>query len=251
MEDNIFHKLITKFTNKLFQNQDADPSLNEYAFSTEEIDEIKKMNEKKILELKSDTLKIPKISTPKSSISTEKLEPEAKDPKEQEPESTNNSDGSFEIEEKQKNINPSSEHSNILSPSKENLDISKTSEDDLPNSPPKESYSSFIHLNQTHQNLVMEKWKSIDTNSIDKSILDGKELLNHNYTITYADEASRFIHQIRKEYEIVICYLIGFNNEKKGIYEKTIFSDNPDNEWKYLSNYIKILEKIRSFKNKN
>ena len=94
----------------------------------------------------------------------------------------------------------------------------------------------------------MDKWKEININKIDKDIIDGKNLLKSNYTITYADEAAKFIHYIRKEYEVVICYLIGFNNEKQGIKNKTIFSSKMDNEWKYLSNYIKILEKIRKNK---
>lgn len=108
--------------------------------------------------------------------------------------------------------------------------------------------NSFIHLNEKHQNLVMNKWQSINKNEIDKDIIEGKDLLNHNYTITYADNSAKYIHNIRKKYEIVLCYLIGFNNEKKGIYDKTIFSDKIDNEWKYLGNYIKLLEKIRNFK---
>ena len=94
----------------------------------------------------------------------------------------------------------------------------------------------------------MDKWNEIKPNKIDKDIINGKDLLNHNYTITYADDAARFIHYIRKEYEVVICYLIGFNNEKQGIYDKTIFSSKIDDEWKHLNSYIKILEKIRNFK---
>ena len=96
--------------------------------------------------------------------------------------------------------------------------------------------------------MVSDKWNEIRLNQIDNDIIDGKDLLNHNYTITYADEATKFIHYIRKEYEIVICYLIGFNNEKQGIYDKTIFSSKIDDEWKHLNSYIKILEKIRNFK---
>ena len=108
--------------------------------------------------------------------------------------------------------------------------------------------TSFINLSKENQKIVMEKWNSIDIVAIDRDILYGKDLLNHNYTITYPDDAARFIHKIRKEYEVVICYLIGFNNEKKGIYDKTIFSSKIDDEWHYLNQYIKILEKIRSSK---
>ena len=111
-----------------------------------------------------------------------------------------------------------------------------------------EKKDSFIHLEEKYQELIMFKWKEIDLNILEKDIVEGKDLLNHNYTITFGDDAARFIHEIRKKYEVVICYLIGFNNEKKGIYKKTLFSDNPDNEWKYLNHYIKLLEKIRNFK---
>ena len=94
----------------------------------------------------------------------------------------------------------------------------------------------------------MKKWSKIDFNEVDKDIISGKEILNHNYTITFADDATKYISTIRKKYEVVLCYLIGFNNEKKGIYEKTFFSDKIENEWKYLNYYIKLLEKIRNFK---
>ena len=107
---------------------------------------------------------------------------------------------------------------------------------------------SFVNLSKENQELIMNKWNLIDLNMVDKDILLGKDILNHNYNITYGDDAARFVHDIRKKYEVVICYLIGFNNEKKGIVNKTIFSDKMDNEWKFLENYIKVLEKIRSFR---
>jgi len=94
----------------------------------------------------------------------------------------------------------------------------------------------------------MKSWNEIDLQQIDKDIIEGKDLLNHNYNITYGDNAARFVHDIRKKYEIVICYLIGFNNEKKGNLNKTIFAERVDDEWKHLNNYIKLLEKIRSFR---
>ena len=94
----------------------------------------------------------------------------------------------------------------------------------------------------------MNSWNEINLNEIDKDIINGKDILNHNYNITYGDNALKFVHDIRKKYEVVICYLIGFNNEKNGIMNKTIFSDKVDNEWKYLENYIKLLEKIRNFR---
>ena len=108
--------------------------------------------------------------------------------------------------------------------------------------------SSFVHLEEEYQEIIMSKWNSIDINEIDNDIIQGKDLLNHNYTITFPDEATKYINKMRKKYEVIISYLIGFNNEKKGINNKITFADDPDNEWKYLNYYIKLLEKIRNFK---
>ena len=96
--------------------------------------------------------------------------------------------------------------------------------------------------------IIIEKWSLINEGEIAKDIIEGKDIINHNYNIDYGENAARFVHNIRKKYEVVVCYLIGFNNEKNGIMNKTIFSDKIDNEWKYLENYIKLLEKIRNFK---
>ena len=131
---------------------------------------------------------------------------------------------------------------------KENSETIEEVEIDEDKEEPKEKKNSFINLEKEHQELIMNKWKNIDITEIEKDILEAKDLLHHNYTITYADDAARFVHNIRKKYEVVLCYLIGFNNEKKGIPEKTFFSDHIDNEWKYLNYYIKILEKIKNFK---
>ena len=116
--------------------------------------------------------------------------------------------------------------------------------------PPEEQNkeSSFINLEEEYQEIIMNKWNSIDMNEIDNDIIQGKDLLNHNYTITYTKDATKYIDLMRNKYEVIICYLIGFNNEKKGIYNKITFGDNPEDEWKYLNYYIKLLEKIRNFK---
>ena len=92
----------------------------------------------------------------------------------------------------------------------------------------------------------MKRWNSIDIVRLTHDIYEGKDILDHNYTITYADNALEYIYRIRGEYDILIEYLIGFNNEKKGVLNKNIFSDRLDNEWRYLKNYIKVLEKIKN-----
>ena len=215
MDEKLVQKLINKVKTK-FTKQKTELNNNyEYAFSLEEIEDINKQNKQKIQELKEDILKKKK----------DKPNPE-------------------EILSKiETNIEPTSEVIDEL-----------LEQEELEPIPPKKeepTNNSFINLSKEHQDVVMKKWNEINLNKIDKDIINAKDLLNHNYTITYADDAARFIHYIRKEYEVVITYLIGFNNEKQGILNKTIFSDKIDNEWKFLNSYIKILEKIRNFKSKN
>ena len=213
MNDIFIFKFIDKVKNR-FTNKNTNNKNNyEYAFSTEELETINKQNKQKILELKQDIFESKK-----------------------------------EVKEK---INTDE----VLSKIETNIDNDVTGPIPIIDIPPKEDIkeeikeeSSYINLSVDEQKLVMNKWKEINTNKIDKDIIDGKNLLKTNYTITYADEAAKFIHYIRKEYEVVICYLIGFNNERQGIKNKTIFSSKIDDEWKYLSNYIKVLEKIRKNK---
>ena len=212
MDEKLVQKLINKVKNK-FNKQKQDLNNNyEYAFSLEEIEYIHKQNKQKIQELKEDIFK-KKKDKPKTDEILSKIET---------------------------NIEPTTE---VIEPTPRQEELEKE--------PPKKeevNNNSYINLSKEHQDIVMKKWNEINLNKIDKDIINAKDLLNHNYTITYADDAARFIHYIRKEYEVVITYLIGFNNEKQGILNKTIFSDKTDNEWKYLNSYIKILEKIRNFK---
>jgi len=247
MEDKIVQKFINKFKDKFSKNKTTYPSVSEYAFSTEEIETINKQNKQKIQELKQDifSTKKEKIEPNKTDINDEILSPIVSQPiietglnKEMLEEYSIKQEESPDPEEITEEVKE------LISPKETIEEIIETTEE-IKEEQPK---NSFINLNPEHQKLVMEKWNAINLNKIDKDIIDGKDLLNHNYTITYADDAAKFIHHIRKEYEIVICYLIGFNNEKQGIFEKTIFSNKIDEEWKYLNNYIKILEKIRSFK---
>lgn len=221
MDERLVHKFINKVKNK-FSKQKQDFKTNyDYAFSIEEIENINKQNKQKIQELKQDILHKKKDD---NKLNTEEI--------------LSKIETNIEIETEVTEPIPITEEEST--PPQEEI-----IEEPVIEEPPK---NSFIHLSPEHQQLVMDKWNEIKQSKIDKDIIDGKDLLNHNYTITYADDAARFIHYIRKEYEIVICYLIGFNNEKQGIYDKTIFSSKIDDEWKYLNSYIKILEKIRNFK---
>ena len=275
MEDKIVFKFINKIKDKLSKNKTTYPSVSEYAFSTEEIESMSRQNKQKIQELKQDIFsQNKKVEEKKLLLDEEFISPvegktiiEAgldKEMIQEYQESTNKEEileekdipkEELEIDKKneltelksKKLISEISEQEELNILEEESIEENNASEDitlqekELPK-------NSFVHLNEEYQKIVMSKWKEIDPRQIDKDIIEGKDLFNHNYTITYADEAAKFIHNIRKRYEVVICYLIGFNNEKKGIYEKTIFSDKIENEWKYLGNYIKVLEKIRSFR---
>lgn len=103
----------------------------------------------------------------------------------------------------------------------------------------------YINLSNERRENIMKRWNSIDYLSLTNDIEKGKDILEHNYVITYPDDALAYIYKIRDEYDILIEYLIGFNNEKKGIFEKNIFSSKLEDEWKYLNSYIKVLEKIK------
>ena len=209
MDGNIVQKLIHSIKNKITKHSKIDTSINEYAFSSEDLEELTKDNKEKLKELKKST-----IHTKKQEVLDE--------------EKLNDSILSQEIDETNTDIK--------VEEIKEEIQEKKE--------------KSFINLEKEHQELIMKKWQEIDLTEIEKDILLAKDLLNHNYTITFADDATKFIHDIRQKYEVVLSYLIGFNNEKKGIYQKTFFGDNLDNEWIHLKHYIKVLEKIRNFKEK-
>lgn len=230
MGDKGKNTFFNKLKNKLTKNNNTLNYNSEYAFSDEEIETINKENKKKLETLKEQTI------THKNKDNTKKtLEVLSK--------LSNHEEPIDEIKEE-----PNLKEQPEETPTTTNQEITINNVVEMEIKPkPKQSY---IALEPKYQQLIMDKWNEINLNDIEKDIIAAKDLLNHNYTITYADDTARFIHNIRKKYEVVICYLIGFNNEKQGIYDKTIISNNIDDEWKHLNTYIKILEKIRNFKMK-
>ena len=232
MEERRVHKFINKVKDKFIKQKPVNGNTYEYAFSNEEIESISKQNKQKIIELKQNIIPKKKDNKPNTDEVLSKIETLI--------ESDN------EVTEPIDNLKEETiQEEDIV---EENTYVDDNKIEELVSDIEPQPKTSFINLNPEHQKLVMDKWNEIKNSQIDKDIIDGKDLLNHNYTITYADEAAKFIHYIRKEYEVVICYLIGFNNEKQGIMNKTIFSDKIDNEWKHLNSYIKMLEKIRKNK---
>ena len=208
MEGNFIGNFIGKIKNK-FNNKVDYPHLNEYSFSGEEVESLTKQNMEEIDKLRHGYVK--------------------KD--------TSNNEIEILVEEKEKEKDKDKDkedYVNVIDSDKE-IDISDDNED-----------FGYINLSNERRENIMKRWNSIDIISLSKDIEKGKDILDHNYIVTYADDALAYIYKIRDEYDILIEYLIGFNNEKKGIYNKNIFSSKLNDEWKYLNSYIKILEKIRS-----
>lgn len=227
-------KVILKLKNKLRKNKDYSQLEEEYKFSVEEMQDLNEQNKQKLENLKLNNKNVSKVSF--TSVS-KKL------------------DGivdNFNVDEipikegisLDSDVIEDDNDEDSLKDGKKVLDL-QSSEDDLKELSEKKE-NSYINLTDDDQKVIMDSWDNIDLQQIDKDIIEGKDLLNHNYNITYGDNAAKFVHDVRKKYEIVLCYLIGFNNEKRGIFNKTIFADRVDDEWKYLSNYVKLLEKIRS-----
>ncbi len=248
MEDNnLIHKFVDKVKNKFTKNSKGYPSVAEYAFSSEELEKISEENKQKILDLKQEVY--PKKEKKKTEVlnTLNKMNEKNISDEEEENTSVNELIDEKEVLKEEDNFSEM-EDKQLVDKQLEDEQLKEEKLEDLVKKVCDKPINSFVEINSDNQRLIMEKWNEIDIKEIDKDIMDGKEILNHNYTITYADEAEKFIHDIRKKYEIVVCYLIGFNNEKKGIFDKTIFSSKMDDEWKHLAQYIKILEKIRNFK---
>ncbi len=214
MEGNIVNKILKKFKTKLNMDTKNNNAQNlEYSFSMEELDNLERQNSEKIKSLKEKKKPYKKKITPMEEeeiLSREMMQDDL--------------------------LMQLCNADKVESTTKRGNDLVK------------ENVCSYINPSAESQHLVMERWKNIDIVRLDEDILKGKDILNHNYSITYGDDALAYIYRIRDEYDILIEYLIGFNNEKRGIMEKNIFSDRLDNEWRYLNNYIKVLEKIRKNK---
>lgn len=215
MEGNVVNKILKKVKTKFSANAKNNNTQNlEYSFSLEELDNLERQNSEKIKNLKEKKKPYKKIlshAEEEEILSREMLEDDFLM-------SLCNADKLYS-----KNVED------------EAKDVGKVC-------------NSYVNPTEDQQNMVMDRWKNIDITRLDEDILKGKDILNHNYSITYGDDSLAYIYRIRDEYDILIEYLIGFNNEKRGIMDKTIFSDRLDNEWRYLNNYIKVLEEIRKNK---
>lgn len=251
------NKLISKIKNTMTKNKNLYPlEDNEFMFSTKEIEDLTEQNKQKLENLKKGTEKKKTISF---TAVSKKLNGILDEPKEEVSPTDDISSSDIptietaedkkETEEQLSSVpEDNKEEKEVLLESVKEVSLEEPIEEKVQKEQPitPEEKDSYINLSEKNQSIIMNCWNKIDLQQIDKDIIEGKDLLNHNYNITYGENAAKFVHDIRKRYEVVICYLIGFNNEKKGIMNKTIFADRVDDEWKFLSNYIKLLEKIRS-----
>ena len=218
MEGNFFNNFLSKLKKNFNKDKKNNyPQFSEYSFSGEEIEILTKQNIDEINKLRNGYKKKEEVKKDKKII-----------------EDKNNI--IFEdnlLDDRDISLN------NIDNKNNKDNEVNKDIKDNRDN-------EGYINLSLDKKENIMKRWNSIDAIRLSRDIDKGKDILDHNYIITYADNALEFIYRIRDEYDILIEYLIGFNNEKKGILNKNIFSDKLDNEWKYLKNYIRVLEKIKS-----
>lgn len=233
-EDNVFKKVINRVKDKMHK-KNSYPQELEYVFSDDEINKLANENKKKMLALKNNKIikKSKNIDRNVDELIIDNLDGDVKD---------NRKDILDYVDSNRDKVT----YTKIVKKLNGEL-VEEVTSEDVNISDRKEKY---IELSDELQEKINEAIDSVNLIVLDNYIIKGKDLLQHNYTITYGEESLRFIYQVRNEFEVLIEYLIGFNNEKKGIYDKTIFSDKLDNEWHYLKNYIKILEHIRSIKGK-
>ena len=210
MEDNFIGRIFTKIKDKIDNKKDNYPQFSEYSFNTSELDSLSKQNLEEINKLRNDF----------------KVKKEAK--------SDNVSNSLDVISNDNNNDDNDNDNDNLIK------------EDNISIKSEEKKYNGYVELSSDRRENIMKRWNSIDIVKLNHDIYEGKDILDHNYTTSYVDKSLEYIYKIREEYDVLIEYLIGFNNEKKGILSKSIFSDKLDNEWKYLKNYIKVLEKIKN-----
>lgn len=240
MEGKVLKKIINKFKNKMHKNTSY-PRDFEYAFSDEEITKLSNENKEKMLALKNNTIK-------------KKQEKKVNPEKDVDELILDNLDNNTIPKKKKKDLLDQIDDTEKVTYTKIVKKLNGELKDDIPKDVKEEKeekpLTKYIDLTDELQKEINEAIDKVDMIVLDNYIIKGKDLIEHNYTITFGEEALRFVYQVRHEFEVLIEYLIGFNNEKKGVYNKTTFSDKLDDEWHYLKNYIKILEQIKSIKEK-
>ena len=226
MEGNLLKRFVNKFKNGIHKNNSY-PQDFEYVFSNEEITKLSRENKEKLLNLKNNTIKVKKKNKDMEDV-LDNLEENKKDILDNE-------------------VDDRVTYTKIVKKLNGELKEEDTRDSDDKKVEGKEK-GKYINLTDEFEKEINMAIEKVDMIVLDNYIIKGKDLISHNYTITYGEEALRFIYQVRHEFEVLVEYLIGFNNEKKGIYNKTTISNSLDDEWHYLKNYINILEQIKNIK---
>ena len=242
MEGNVFKRFVNKFRNKMQKNTSY-PHDFEYAFSDEEISKLSSENKEKMLALKNNPLKKRKENVIDDDKAVDEL---ILDNLDKNKVTKKKKDLLDQIEDKDK-ITYTKIVKKLNGELKEDEKRDNSNKQEDMSLESKAKYTKLDDKLQEEINVAIDK---VDMIVLDNYIARGKDLVNHNYTITYGEEALRLIYQVRNEFEVLIEYLIGFNNEKRGIYNKTTISDKLDDEWHYLKNYVKILEQIKEIAEK-
>lgn len=237
--------MLFKFLHKKNKREENLGEYSQYAFNLQEIEEFNKLGKDKIKKLNNKdimptTQKKESNESIKKETEIENITSENKQANDLESDITKDN---IQSELKESEEETQQENNNIL----EEKIIDESIENITPKKK-KEPQFSYINLKQDKQNIIMNSWKNVDIYKLNDDIKKGQDLLKHNYTISYCDDAYNFINEVRERYNIIIKYLIGFNNEKHGIYDKTTFGENSNDEWRYLDNYVKLLEKIKTIK---
>lgn len=237
MEGNIVNNFFKNIKNKINNknNKNIHPQSFEYAFSMDEVRTIEKENDEKIRNLNKSFLK----TKNKSNLNREK-EANILD-------SINNDLflGNEKKEDKEI-LNMIDENDNFMDYVKDEEKNSKKKKKS--NVKEKERVYKYSDPDSQMKEMITSCLANIDLLEIDKYISEGKKILEQSYSVTFMDDSLKYIYIIRDKYNILIEYLIGFNNEKRGFFNKTIFSDKVDNDWRYLKNYVNLLERIKKLK---
>lgn len=236
MEGNFVNKFINRFKNKLNSNKNNYPHNFEYVFSDEDVNKLAKQNKEKIDNLKKRSIGKNKVKE------IDKLEEEN---------ILNNINNELFNKDYDKELSSSNKVGDVLDKTvcneEENV-VCESNKIDNENIDDENKKNSYSDPGEDMQLMIKREIIKLDIKEIDKYIDRGRDILNHNYSITYGDDALRYIYVIRDKYSALIEYLIGFNNEKRGIYNKNIFSNRLDDEWRYLKNYVSVLEMIKNLK---
>lgn len=236
MEGNFVNKFINGFKNKLNSNKNNYPHNFEYVFSDEDVNKLAKQNKEKIDNLKKRSIGKNKVKE------IDKLEEEN---------ILNNINNELFNKDYDKKLSSSNKVSDVLDKTVCNEEANVVCENnkiDNENIDYENKKNSYSDPGEDMQLMIKREIIKLDIKELDKYIDRGRDILNHNYSITYGDDALRYIYVIRDKYSALIEYLIGFNNEKRGIYNKNIFSNRLDDEWRYLKNYVSVLEMIKNLK---